>query len=346
MAAIPQPTMGTVQAIYGLHAQRAASEGPRSYLGWSEIGAECDRALWYSFRQVGRKVIEGRMARLFETGHLEEARVLRELRAIGMDVWDRDVSGNQFAVSSHGGHFRGHIDAVVTGLIEAPVTPHLVDVKSIKAKKFDELIKKGMAALYPKYWAQAHGYMGKLELDRAAFIFSCKDDDRMHVERIVYDPSVFEKYEARASRIIQSATPPQRISDDPSWFECRFCDFHDVCHGDRIAAVNCRTCAHATPIVGEGDAGLWRCERGQSAIQKPTVAHQCHRFIPILLERLGSPADSDGDSVTYARADGTKFTNGCAPAFLSTEIAIAPDAVSDPGVQAIKAAFTTARVIA
>jgi hypothetical protein len=345
MVAIPQPSNGTPQAVHALYARRVAAQTPRNYLGWSEIGTECDRALWYGFRWAGRGAIEGRMGRLFDTGHREEARLLQDLRDCGMDVWDRDERGEQFGVSSIGGHFRGHADAVVRGLPEAPLTPHLVDVKTVKSKKFDELLKKGLRALYPKYWAQGQGYMGKLELERAAFIFVCKDDDRIHVERFAFDRAEFDKYEARAARIIRAATPPARISEDPAWFACKFCDFHDVCHGAKLAAVNCRTCAHSTPVE-IGEAAAWQCDAGHSQIQQPAAAHSCHRFIPVLLERLGAPVDSDGDAVTYQRADGSRFNNGPAPGFSSAEIALAPDAVTDPTVQMLKSQFLTARVIA
>lgn len=348
MAAIPQPTSGTVQAIYGLYEARNASEKPRGYLGWSEIGTECDRALWYGFRWVGRKAFEGRMLRLFDTGHREEVRVLQELRDLGYEVWDRDERGNQFGVSSVGGHFRGHCDAIVRGMPEAPKAAHLVDVKTIKSKKFDELLKKGMKAMYPKYWAQAHGYMGKLELDRAAFVFVCKDDDRLHVERFAFEKAEFAKYEARAERIIKAATPPARLSDDPAWFSCKFCDFHDLCHGTRVPAVNCRTCAHVTPVVSIEDVGAWACEAGEAAIQQPARAHDCHRFIPILLERFGEAVDADAQSVTYQAEDGHQFINGAAPGFLSTEIAAAGSVavLTASAVQGLKESFSTARVIA
>jgi hypothetical protein len=347
MAAIPQPDRGTAQAVYALHAERAAAQGPRSYLGWSEIGTECDRALWYGFRQAGRRAIEGRMARLFDTGHREEARVLDELRAIGCEVYDRDERGEQFGVSSLGGHFQGHVDAIVVGLPEAPGTPHLVDVKTIKSKKFDELLKKGMKAMYPKYHAQAHGYMGHLDLERALFLFVCKDDDRIHCERFPFDRAEFQRYEARAERIIRAETPPPRLSDDPAWFACKFCDFHAVCHRAVAPAVNCRTCAHSTPDMG-ASGGRWVCGQRRPEIVAPTKAHDCHRFIPIMLEKFGTPVDSDGLSVTYAAADGRRFTNGRAPGFTSAEIALAGSAavLTMPAVQDLKQQFPTARVVA
>ena len=342
MAAIPQPSNTTGAAIHAHHAARVAAEKARDYLGWSALGDECERALWYGFRWAGAKQIDGRLARLFDTGHREEARLLDELRALGYEVWDRDERGQQFGVSSVNGHLRGHADAVVRGLPEAPKTPHLVDVKTIKAKKFDELLKKGMRAMYPKYIAQGLGYCGHMKLDRAAFIFVCKDDDRIHVERFEFDQAEFDKLEAKARRIIFAASPPMRLSDDPAWFACKFCDFHAVCHGDAMPAVNCRTCAHATPVEQEG---AWICERGDSAIQQPREAHTCHLFIPPLLAALGEPIDGDDESVTYRAKSGATFTNGRAPGFSSVEIRTNPAALTDPTVLAAKDAFPTARVV-
>lgn len=328
MAAIPQPEHGTAQLVYDLYARRASAEQPRDYLGWSQIGEPCDRALWYSFRWAEREQIEGRVARLFDTGHREESRLLQDLRDAGVQVWDRDPqTGDQFAISSVGGHLRGHLDAIALGLPEAPKTAHLVDVKTIKAKKMDELVKKGLRTLYPKYWAQAHGYMGHMELTRAAFLFVCKDDDRIHVERFEYDPAEREKYEARAARIVAAAVPPLRISEDPDWFECRFCAHRGICHGSVAPQVNCRTCTHATPLMA-GD-GAWSCERYGQAIPLDAQRVGCgdHRYIPILLERFAQPHDADpvANTVTYL-AEGGTFVNGEGPdGWASAEIRACQD---------------------
>lgn len=325
MTALPQPTHGTAQVVYQLHAERVAAQPARDYLGWSQIGEPCERALWYSFRWAEREQVEGRIARLFDTGHREEARLLQELRDAGIEVWDRDpATGEQFSVSSVAGHFRGHLDAIVLGLPEAPKTPHLVDVKTIKAKKFDELLKKGLRALYPKYWAQGHGYMGRMKLTRAAFIFVCKDDDRIHVERFEYDRAEHQKYEDRAERIARAAVPPLRIHEDPAWHECRYCAYREICKGDAAPAVSCRTCTHASPVM-EGDAGAWRCERHGCEIPLQWQRQGCdeHRYIPVLLERIAAPVDADpeANTVTYQAPDGGTFINGAPPAgFASTEI--------------------------
>ena len=245
----------TATEIYKLYERKP--ERPREYLGWSQIGRPCDRELWLAFRWATNSRFEGRMLRLFDTGHREEARLIHELREIGCTVNAIDKeTGKQIAVSSHGGHFRGHVDGVVTGLPEAPDVVHLMDVKTTNSKKFDELLKKGMEKLYPAYWAQAHGYMGKLGISRGVYIFVCKDDERIHAEFFDFDPKVFEKYEKRAESIIFSDRMPPPLSTEPSWHECKFCSNHSFCHETKMTKnVNCRTCANST---AERD-GTWSC---------------------------------------------------------------------------------------
>lgn len=353
MAAIPEPLHATSAAIYALHAARMATEDSRGYLGWSNLGSPCERALWLGFRWAAKENFDGRMARLFETGHREEARVIDELRAIGCKVWDRDEFGRQFGVSAHGGHLRGHADAVVLGLPEAPETPHLVDVKTINAKKFEELLKKGLRELFPRYWAQGQGYMGGLSLERAFFIFVCKDDDRIHCERFYFDPVEYQRLLARAERIITAPEPPPRISSDPAWWQCKTCAMHPLCHGDKAPEVNCRTCAHSTPEV-DGDA-RWSCahHRRDLTIEQQRTGCAGHRYIPILLERIGQQVDAwddpDGNAaVRYRTPDGAEFVNGAPPHFSSVEIRAAKHKamLADPQVQRIKADWPGARMVA
>lgn len=340
------PLDATAQAIYRLHEQRGQDEQPRHYLGWSAIGGACERALWYDFHWCGRPQFDGRMRRLFDTGHREEARVLDELRAIGCQVWSIDpATGQQYGCQAIGGHLRGHIDAVVLGLPEAPKTPHLVDVKTVRAKLFDKLLAAGtMEQLYPKYWAQAHGYMGELGLTRALFIFVCKDDDRLWCQRFAFDAAVHERYLEHARRIITADRPPERIGGR-DWWECKFCPHLERCHGTDAPAVNCRTCTHSTPLLEGG----WSCARNAGApIPEHVQPVGCtgHRFNPYLLhwaEWVG--ADEQVNTVTYRHAGG-EFTNGARPqGYSSAEIAACQDKralgalLADPYVQTLREQF-------
>jgi len=89
MAALPPRASPTVEAILCAY-EADTGEGFREHLGASLIGGPCDRALWYIFRWITPAAHGGRMQRLFETGRLEEERLIRNLRRIGVTVLEVD----------------------------------------------------------------------------------------------------------------------------------------------------------------------------------------------------------------------------------------------------------------
>ena len=90
------------------------------------------------------------MLRLFETGRLEEERLVRNLRRIGVTVLDVDPeTGRQWHVQAHGGHFGGSLDGVGLGILEAPRTWHVLEFKTHNAKSFAELKRTASARRSP-----------------------------------------------------------------------------------------------------------------------------------------------------------------------------------------------------
>ena len=72
---------------------KAYDDGPRWHLGASIIGNPCSRYLWFIFRWALHEKFTGRMQRLFNRGHREEARFIEWLRGIGFEVWDTNANG-------------------------------------------------------------------------------------------------------------------------------------------------------------------------------------------------------------------------------------------------------------
>ncbi|HEX8349957.1 MAG TPA: hypothetical protein VF598_08335, partial [Hymenobacter sp.] len=68
-------------------AYRGEDGGFRSHLGASVIGRECGRQIWYGWRWARKPKFQARMLRLFNRGHLEEARFIAALLAIGVQVY-------------------------------------------------------------------------------------------------------------------------------------------------------------------------------------------------------------------------------------------------------------------
>ena len=343
MAALPQPQHSTLQAV--LQWWEGRPDEHRAHLGASLIGLACSRRLWYGFRWTARERFAGRMLRLFDTGKREESRVGDELRGIGCEV-HMDDGQAQWRVSACGGHFGGSMDGAVLGLPEAPKSWHVLEIKTHSAKSFADLAKKGVREAKPQHFAQMQTYMHLAGVDRALYYAVNKDTDDLHIERVAYEKAFAERLVDKAARVISASEPPPKLSEDPAWFECKFCPFHALCHGQAVAEVNCRTCAHSTPVI-DADGGLWRCERGLSRIQQPRQAHDCHRFIPALLVNLAEPVDSDGDAVTYRTAAGHEFSNGPRPGLSSVELRAGGAAAAiDPTTQRLLREFPTAKVTA
>jgi hypothetical protein len=318
MAKVPEPLHSTAALIYQAY-ENDADSGNRPHLGASLIGHACERYLWMTFRWVESKKFDGRMLRLFETGQLEEARFVKNLRRIGIEVHDVDPAGGQWRVSDLGGHFGGSMDGAARGFPEAPKTWHVVEFKTHNDKSFKELLNKGSVRFAkPQHYAQMQVYMGLTGMDRAFYMAVNKNDDTLYTERVEFDPVEFVRLKARAERVINAAEPPLKISNDPSWWQCKTCDFHEHCHGTAAPQVNCRTCAHSTPKM-DGDA-RWDCDINEA---DPSLSYQrqgCvnHRYIPILLQNFATQTDYVNGDVMYTDCDGIVFGNGENPGSLTS----------------------------
>jgi hypothetical protein len=351
MATVPEPIHTTVATIYRAY-ESDADDGHRPHLGASLIGHACERYLWLTFRWAGSKKHSGRMLRLFKAGQDFEPRIVAELRRIGVDVHETAPDGKQWRVSAVGGHFGGSMDGAARGFPEAPKAWAVVEFKTHNAKSFAAL-KDGVQKSKPQHWAQMQTYMGMTGMARAMYIAENKDTSELYAEWVHFDEVEFAKIMARAERVITAAEPPLRCSNDPSWYVCKMCDFHSLCHGEEAPDVNCRTCAHSTPVV-DGEDGGWDCkEFGQVGLIAQRESHQCstHRYIPILLERFATQKDYVNGDVVYEQKHGT-FANGQGDGALSSlEIKACKQKEMLADAAAMTAALrahgiTTARVVA
>jgi len=330
MAALPEPKHATVHKIFDARA-RTADDEHRPHLGASIIGRKCERRLWLTFRWARAEKFPGRVLRLFERGQMEESRWWADLRRIGVQVHEFDPAGNQWRIAFAGGHGGGSMDAAVVGVPEAPKTWHVAEVKTHNAKSFADLEKKGVKASKPEHWAQMQVYMERTGMDRALYCATNKDTDDLYTERVEHDPVEAKRLIARAERIVNAPEPPLRISADPSWYECKLCHFAPLCHGNELPGVNCRTCAHSTPVVVDGaDHGLWDCAahgRQEIPVQWQRSGCDKHRYIPAFLEKVAQQCDVRGDDVVYRTPEGQEFVNGTAPgAMTSAEMLSVNDA--------------------
>lgn len=235
---------------------------PRAHLGASEIGATDTRSTWFKYRWCLTREFEPRVLRLFRLGNILEDEIISILRKIPNLVVYNEVDGEQFGFSELGGHFSGSLDGVITGLPEAPKTPHLLECKSASKKQFDALKKLGDYSKWKAtYGAQVQIYMGAMGLKRALVAVYCKDDSRLYFERIKFKPMVFPSMIARAESIITSIEPPSSSWPNEQYYEARFMSEDDqaVYWGKALPAKKyCRNCKHSRAVL-EMDGAKWIC---------------------------------------------------------------------------------------
>lgn len=308
-----------VSDIYS-HYERTAKDWRRPHLGASLMGHECRRFLWFSFRWTLAPSFPGRVLRLFDTGNLEEGRLVKDLRNAGIEVYDRDGS-EQFhvTISPHSG---GSLDGIGRGFAESPNKWHVLEFKTHNQKSFDILNTQGVQKAKPLHFVQMQIYMLKMsqlypgQFDRAFYFAVNKNTDEIYAERVKLDHMEAQRHVGKALSVIESNTPAPRAYDDPRAPDCIFCPYHGLCFTidnkngsewreiegkwqftpfsrDRLER-NCRTCLHSTP----GDTGVWTCERGIVADNKTGCSE--HLFVPdLLFPWKVINADREGDWVEY-----------------------------------------------
>lgn len=253
------------------------------------------------------------MLRLFERGNREEAWLVDDLRAIGVDVRTVDPStGQQWRVVWHGGHVGGGADGVIISGLTESSKPHLLEAKTSNVEQFEKLLAQGVQKAKPRHYAQMQVLMRGLKLERAFYVCVCKDDDRIYTERVALDVSFSDEQIARAGRIVFLNEPPPRVAENADSFPCRFCDHRKLCHANAAAPIvpdrNCRTCNESTPMSD----GTWHCGLHDFLLAPGQQRAGCarHLYRPDLLHWLTVvDADQTTRTVTYVQDDGKRIIN-------------------------------------
>ena len=340
MAPIPPPNDQIASAIDKHHASKA--DYPRPHLGASMLGHHCDRWIWLNFRWAVKESFPGRIKRLFRRGHSEEAVMVADLKAIGVNLTKTEYDQTRIAFGTHIG---GSVDGIIEGGVPgAEEVRHIAEFKTHNKRSFDDLIKKGVHESKPIHWGQVQLYMHGTNIERALYVAVCKDDDRLYSERIKYDKGAAEKLLDRGRRIALAERMPEPISADPSWYQCKMCAAQEFCHSSKLTQeVNCRTCAHSTPTSD----GKWSCARWDA--DHVEVEHQvtgCHAHVlhPDLVP-WDRRASSDPNEAVYV-IEGQEVRNGEGDAFTfsSQELIEGRDACVNHLVREAKKIFPDAKM--
>lgn len=309
----PAPPL-TVQAIDDAIARAIAAQPSRRHLGMSQIGKADTRTLWLQFRGCLPEEHSPRAERIFRLGDAIETEIERYLRLIpGVELHTGAEGGNQFRFSLFGGHFGGSMDGAIRGVPEAPKTWHVQESKSVSAKRFNELEKKGVQVWSPEYYAQLQSYMGASGMERALFVAYCKDDSRLYTERVRFDPQAWDALQVKALRLLEAEEPPDSTFKDKSWYEAKWMPpiTSAIYWRERLPPrAHCRNCRFAKPDLGSLSAGNWICRLAEEWIPDPILPQGCpaHQWIHALCPL--EVREANHQRTVYVLPDGRELANG------------------------------------
>ena len=314
MAKIPDLQDPTLLAL-DVALESAQDTEPRPYLGASSLGGPCDRQLWYTFRWVKRRRIEASGIRRIDDGHRGEKVLADWLRLVpGVDLSTEKEPGVQHHFEDIGGHFRGNCDGLITGLLQSPKKLHVWECKIVNEQKFKKLgvlkntigEKNALKQWDFVYYVQAQVYMHYFKAERHYLTVGSPGVRDVMSIRTDYNESEVIGFINKAKRVIFADRAPTRISDDPAWHECRYCNFRSICHEQEIPQMKtCRSCMYSTPV----EEGGWRCEKHNKALglEEQRVGCPNHLFHPDVVP--AEQLDYGEGWVSYRFKDGTLWTN-------------------------------------
>lgn len=252
----------------------------RAHLGASVIGDECSRKLWYGFRWVKLIQFEGRMRRLFNRGHREEAQLESFLLWAGVKIRSTNPeTDKQYVFSKIEGHYGGSTDGLgLIGWIDD--FPIIVEFKTHNTKWFTHLKNNKVRLSQPKHYAQMASYGKEFKTKHGLYVAVNKDDDDVYFEFVELDWNHALELENKAGDIIHSSFPPPRIAAQETHQKCKYCDFHGICWRNEPVEINCRSCKFAEPI----DNAEWKCHKFEQTIPKDFLKIGCESHISIAVE--------------------------------------------------------------
>lgn len=200
------------------------TKSPRSYLGGSYIGTECERELWYKYH-LPKNIEDPRIIRIMDMGHMLESYCVALLKHSGYEVFYEDENGKQFGFED--GIFKGNIDAVI--LIDGEA--HLLEIKSANDKRFSEMVKVGVESSDPVYYHQVQSYMHNMDLKKCLFFVINKNTCEIHTEIIDYNRMSAEHIIKRGKEIVLGDIPDRKYKTK-AFFRCKMCSYNSECWGE------------------------------------------------------------------------------------------------------------------
>lgn len=150
-----------------------------------------------------------------------------------------------------------------------------LEFKTYNAKSFKYLTDANdVRQAKPEHYSQMQEYMHYMGLPCVLYMGVCKDNDHVFEQVVHYDQVTALAAVEKAGRGVAARQLPPRISNSPSNFGCKFCDYRGPCHFGEALVKSCRTCKHGIAVTTRPGA-VWSCGLWQADIPKDVQKTGC-----------------------------------------------------------------------
>lgn len=226
------------------------AQPPRTYLGASRLGEECERKLAYEYHRAPKdegSEFKGKTLRVFDMGHDGETRMAEYLRLAGFELLTERPDGRQFGFAVGWDEIEqrykisGHCDGIITagpewapdGMEPLMQYPALWENKALGSKSWKDTVAKGVKQSKPVYYAQMQLYMAYLAVGEFPGLFTAtnRDTGEIYSELVPFDAQAAQSASDRGARVVSTINPEEapRITREATDFRCKFCDFAARC---------------------------------------------------------------------------------------------------------------------
>lgn len=177
---------------------------------------KCGRAVFFKFKNVPREKMEARILRLFDHGDYMQMQILSTLLSLGVVRASEIKIPPQELIS-------GRADAIIS--INNDL--YVVDFKSMNSMIFKSLVE-------PKeeHVNQIQLYLHYFKVLKGILLYVNKDTLELKEFLVEYNTELVQnllKGLATLKTKIEADMVPQRLSDFPQNWQCKYCQFKEIC---------------------------------------------------------------------------------------------------------------------
>lgn len=276
---------------------------PNNHIGASWGGQPCDRYIWLKYRNALVENFDGRMFRLFNVGQREEEVFVKSLTQIGFKLVNTTTDQNVVKISAH---VTGFPDGeIIDGPSEyKDKLPSIAEFKTHSEKSFRDLVKSGVKKAKLEHYVQMQLYMYARSYRWCLYMAVNKNTSEYYCEWVEGDPYYASSIVDRLEAIATSGWMPKGISEDPDFYQCKYCSAYSICFGSKVTkCINCRTCGNSVPLK---DKNAFFCMPRDKEIPSDIEFREgrCHSIHPDLIPLVQVHPG------VYVRPNGTEVVNG------------------------------------